>query len=177
MKKFFLVLFFLNFSLCELRASGFEKYGDIGEYAIPLSALLMTFLNNDLEGHLQGLAAYGTSVGSVAVMKHWIDARRPNGGKDSFPSGHTAGAFAGAAFVQRRYGWNYGVFAYAAAGLVGVSRIDAKKHWMRDVVAGAAIGILSNVVFTTPYRKCSIEISSSCSPDALTIAAQFNIPL
>jgi hypothetical protein len=72
---------------------------------------------------------------------------RPNGqGTESFPSGHTANAFAGAEFFRREFKnlspW-YSVAAFVAAGTTGFLRMYNNKHWFSDVVAGAGAGILS----------------------------------
>ena len=55
----------------------------------------------------------------VYVLKPLVDRTRPDGGHQWFPSGHTASAFAGAAFLQMRYGWALGAPAYAVASFVG----------------------------------------------------------
>jgi len=68
----------------------------------------------------------------------------------SFPSGHTITAFACAAalgwFVPR---WRWPLLALAA--LVGVSRVAVGAHYASDVVAGAAIGVLSAVALRRAF--------------------------
>lgn len=65
----------------------------------------------------------------------------------SFPSGHTASAFAGATALlihSRRWG----AVAMAYAILVGVSRLYLCVHWPTDVVVGAIVGIAVAFVVT-----------------------------
>lgn len=75
----------------------------------------------------------------------------------SFPSGHTAQAFATATFMAKEYGhksiW-YGIGAYTMATGVGAMRVMNNRHWVSDVLVGAGIGILStNLVYLThQYR-------------------------
>ena len=77
------------------------------------------------------------------VLKLAIKRERPNGEDNkSFPSGHTSNAFALASVVEAHYGWKIGVPSYLLAGLMGVSRIHQDKHWLSDVVAGAALGTI-----------------------------------
>ena len=40
----------------------------------------------------------------------------------------------------------------AAAAFVGYSRVESKRHWTSDVIAGGAIGIAGNLVFTRKYE-------------------------
>lgn len=84
---------------------------------------------------------------------------RPDNSKEvtSFPSGHTAQAFAAATFMAREYGYKsiwYSIGAYTVATGVGVMRVMNNRHWMSDVLAGAGIGILStNLAYLThQYR-------------------------
>lgn len=75
----------------------------------------------------------------------------------SFPSGHTAQAFASATFMAREYGhkniW-YSIGAYTVATGVGAMRVMNNRHWISDVMVGAGIGILStNLAYLThQYR-------------------------
>lgn len=83
---------------------------------------------------------------------------RPDDSNDySFPSGHTAQAFATATFLAKEYGdrnvW-YSVGAYSMATAVGACRILNNRHWVSDVLAGAGIGILStNIAYLTHQYK------------------------
>jgi hypothetical protein len=84
---------------------------------------------------------------TVTVTKHLTHEMRPDGSNDlSFPSGHTATAFAAAEFMMREYQdvsiW-YGVAGYAMAAATGYLRMSNNKHWFGDIVAGAGVGILS----------------------------------
>lgn len=60
----------------------------------------------------------------------------------SFPSGHTTASFAVASVIATQYRdskW-IPVTVYSVATLAGLSRIYDNKHWLTDVVAGAAVG-------------------------------------
>lgn len=69
------------------------------------------------------------------------DPYQPFSGHASFPSGHSALAFATATALDRETeaGWVPWV-VYPIAGLVAWSRVQDDKHWTSDVVAGAALG-------------------------------------
>jgi len=89
----------------------------------------------------------GIGYVSVAVivqgMKHAINSPRPNNvDTKSFPSGHTATAFAGAELVRMEYGLGIGLGAYAVVTSVAFMRIYNNAHWFSDLLAGAAIGVL-----------------------------------
>lgn len=86
-------------------------------------------------------------VGSVFSLKHITHEERPDHSSfTSFPSGHTATAFAAAEWLRAEY-WQrspwIGIVGYAAATTTGILRVYNNKHWVSDVVAGAAIGFLS----------------------------------
>ncbi len=134
-----------------------ETLGDIGQIAVPAAGLAVAGLKHDGKGVVQLAESLGSTLALVYILKPTVDRTRPNGGSQSFPSGHAASAFAGAAFLQIRYGWIYGVPATAAAVFVGYSRVESKEHWTSDVVAGGAIGVAANLVFTRRYHNASLS--------------------
>lgn len=94
---------------------------------------------------------------SVFSIKKITHVRRPDGSAyNSFPSGHTAEAFASAEFLHQEYKdvspW-YGIAGYAAATATGLLRVYNNKHWLSDVVTGAGIGIASTKIAYWLYPK------------------------
>lgn len=79
---------------------------------------------------------------------------RPDGSNNhSFPSGHTASAFATASVLQRHFGWKVGIPAYAFGAYVGAARMSADKHYLSDVLMGAGLGIASGYSVTVGVGK------------------------
>ena len=138
---------------------GFRLYGDIARIALPVAALAMTAAKADKDGAIQFGEALVTTAAVTYGLQYTVHSEGPDGEEHSFPSGHTSIAFAGAAFLQKRYGWTYGAPAYFAAALVGMSRIAGHKHNVVDVIAGAGIGIGANLIFTKKYEKNGLAVA------------------
>lgn len=135
----------------------FTTYGDVARYALPASALLLTAAKGDREGFGQFVASSAVTLGLTYGLKFSVDERRPDGGSHSFPSGHTAAAFLGAAYIHERYGWRWGIPAEIAAGLVAASRVEAKRHFVHDVLAAAAIAHVS-AFFLVDHRDDRVTL-------------------
>lgn len=94
-------------------------------------------------------------VGSTAIvvtfatysLKYAVHEKRPDSyARNSFPSGHTSFAFAGAELMRLEYGETSPLIpatGYAIAATTGMMRIYNDRHWLGDVLAGAAIGLFS----------------------------------
>ena len=88
-------------------------------------------------------ALLGTNL-AVESVKRISFRARPDGehkrSNASFPSSHAANAFALAAILARR--WRRWAPAFVAvASLVAFSRMYLDRHWLSDVLVGAALGV------------------------------------
>lgn len=94
---------------------------------------------------------------TISLKKITAVPRPDSGTPNSFPSGHTAQAFATATFLSKEYGhksiW-YSIAAYSMATTVGAMRVMNNRHWISDVLVGAGIGIFStNLAYLTHQYK------------------------
>jgi membrane-associated phospholipid phosphatase len=139
-------------------ADSIETAGDVFAVALPAAAAGLTLGFRDAPGAWQLGKSIPLTLGVTYGLKYSIDEKRPNGNNQSFPSAHTSISFASAEFVRKRYGWEFGIPAYAAATFVAYSRVESKQHYTRDVIAGAAIGIGSSYLFTRPYKGWHVQL-------------------
>lgn len=135
-------------------SEGVRITGGIAAVAIPAASLATTLILKDYPGTKQLVLGGAVSFAATNLLKLAVDKERPDGSnRNSFPSLHTSVAFQGAAFLQRRYGWKFGIPAYALAAYAGWSRIYSRKHDFWDVAVGAVIGVGSSYIFTRPFAE------------------------
>lgn len=127
----------------------------------------VSLFKGDYKGFVQLAESGATAVAVSYLLKYTIKKERPDGSdKKSFPSNHTAVAFAGASYLQKRYGWSYGVPAYALSAYVAWGRVYAKRHDFWDVFAGAVIGAGSAYIYTRPFvQEHNVLIGPSLTPE------------
>jgi hypothetical protein len=94
----------------------------------------------------------------------------PSGKSYSFPSGHTSSTFATAAVVWRHFGWKAGVPASALGAWVGAGRVQLGKHFLSDVVFGAAVGTMSGRTVTIGHGRKQVVVSPAAGPGGAAIA-------
>jgi uncharacterized membrane protein (DUF441 family) len=83
------------------------------------------------------------------ALKFTVRRERPDASNNvSFPSGHSASAFATATVLQRHYGWWVGVPATVVAAYVATARVHDNKHYLSDVIFGGALGIAAQRTVT-----------------------------
>jgi len=157
------LLFCLTARVDARAADNIETAGDILQYVLPATAGGLTLGYQDYQGTLQFGESAALTLGTTYALKYAVNERRPNGGSGSFPSAHASISFSAAEFMRKRYGWEYGIPAYAAASFVAYSRVEAREHYPHDVIAGAAIGIASSYLFTRPYKGWHIQAEGDAS--------------
>jgi hypothetical protein len=128
-----------------------ERVANVGNFygdglTLGLGALSL-MAAGQLSGHANVRAAGFEAARSIVYayamvggLKIAVDRTRPDGGRYSFPSGHAAGTFAIAPVLSRRFGRRVGLPAYGLALAAVVGRLEDRRHYLSDVVFGAALG-------------------------------------
>ena len=142
------------------------------------TALGVAIANHDTEGLKQLGLSTATCLAVNYGLELCIRKDRPDGtGHHAFPSTHTAVAFNGSTFLMKRYGWKWGVPAYAVSSFVAWGRVHTDRHDWWDVLGGAAIGAGTAFIFTRPFVKdVDVAISPTTFGDrayGLTATIQF----
>lgn len=138
-----------------------SRFGEV-EVSLPIVAGLAVAGSLARRPHLTRTAAITTtaiagSAAAVTILKLGLGRARPEqdpalgggpvrpfSGQTAMPSGHTAAAFALATTLGDATGRTLpriGLYALATGTAAG--RVIGQRHWLSDVVAGAAIGVLA----------------------------------
>jgi membrane-associated phospholipid phosphatase len=143
---------------------GGSSYADIGAVIgdgwVQGAAALFTYGVGRLHGNAK-VAHTGSDLVRAQILngiltkglKLAIDRQRPDGGGHSFPSGHTAAVFASASVLHGHFGWKTALPAYTLAAFVGWTRLRDEQHWLSDIGAGAAIGVIVGQTITSGHRQ------------------------
>jgi membrane-associated phospholipid phosphatase len=143
--------------------------------ALPVIAAGVSLYQDDRLGLAQLAVDTLATVGTAEALKHIVHEERPDGADaESFPSATSALAFAPAQFLWDRYGWEYGVPAYAAAIFSGYSRVEAKDHHWYDVAASAGFAFGFSKIFTTRYHPPGLNYGAEISPGGGYVHLSYN---
>jgi hypothetical protein len=106
----------------------------------------------------------------VQALKFTVQRERPDGSNSvSFPSGHSASAFATATVLQRHYGWKVGIPATIAAAYVATARVHDNKHYLSDVIFGGAMGIAAQRTVTLHAGRYGFAVAPSTGPGGASL--------
>lgn len=141
--------------------------------AAPSGTQAGEWLTRKLEGGGLDLAAFAVAQGTAAGLKRVTGRTRPDGSDEqSFPSGHATRASVAATLAQRNAHAALGDGAAATASGLGTfalaaacawSRVEARRHYPADALAGFAlghlVGAIVNDAFVTPALPVSVRVS------------------
>jgi len=117
---------------------------------------------------MKGLILDGLMVNAVKVG---VARTRPDGSDSrSFPSGHTSSAFTVSTILARRYGWKMAIPAYTLATTTAIARMEDNRHYLSDVVAGAALGVAIGELITGGQSAHSrLQVTTTASTVGLKL--------
>lgn len=177
-QQVFRVVSLLSLSTCSCAfaggANGWATSADLLAVGLPALAAGVTWAQGDTEGLKELTYSLGSAYVATTVLKKSIHSTRPDGSdNESFPSRHTAVAFAAVRYMDKRYGTElapYTPWLYAAAGLTGVAMVQAHKHHWHDVAAGAALGFGTAHYLTEPIKGGQLSLLPT--PGGVAVAWQ-----
>jgi membrane-associated phospholipid phosphatase len=169
----FLLLNSHHYFLLDIFFSYYTNVGN-GVFAIILGLIYIFIVKRQEEG-ITIICSFLLSGLIAQIIKHLISFPRPKSVfgineqhyfitgieyafNNSFPSGHSATAFAAATVVvltMKNKKWQLPILLLAI--LVGFSRIYLGQHFLLDVIVGALIGIISGLGCVNFLRKYQLK--------------------
>lgn len=155
-----------------------QTLGDVGTgvaIALPIAAAGISYWKDDWQGIGQLALTTGATVGTSLLLKQFVKEERPDFSDDrSFPSDTAALAFAPASYLFYRYGWQYGLPAYAAATFSGYTRVATDEHHWWDVAASAGIAWGYTFLFTSRWHPpYNLNSDLEVTPHSAMIALNY----
>jgi membrane-associated phospholipid phosphatase len=188
----------LNFFHSSLLNAFFINYTFFGDGVFAICLILFCLIVKQQQVSLQLLLSFIFSSVIVQVLKKTVNAPRPKSffevghyqnfidgvtgtGYSSFPSGHTATAFALATIIvlmMKNKSWQLPLLFFAL--LVGYSRIYLGQHFLIDVITGATIGTVCGILSLLTVYKLresgyfvrKIKLKKRADPVSTTSAVQ-----
>ena len=116
---------------------------------------------------LRALIVSQTLTQGIKVAVHRA---RPTGECCAFPSGHASAAFATAAVLERHLGYRGAWPTFAIAGYVAASRLHDNRHFLSDVLFGAALGVASGWTVVGRHGRSSYAFMPLAVPGGVMIS-------
>jgi membrane-associated phospholipid phosphatase len=152
-----------------------EKLGTGVAIALPLVAGGIAYFKKDNVGIAQLLVESALTVGTAYALKNIVREQRPNGADyKSFPSETTALAASGSSFLWHRYGWEYGLPAFAMTEFVSYSRVQARQHHWYDTLASSGIAAGYSAILGTRFKeRYHLDTAVEPAPDGAMVRLSY----
>ncbi len=150
--------------------AGLRKAGNILDIALPVSAAGVALAHRDWKGFGEFVVAAGLTVGTTYALRELVRIRRPDHSDfRSFSPPDLALADSSADFLWDRYGWQYGIPAYAARFVSSYALTDNKKNHWYDTVASAAVAYGFNYAIVTRYHPERYRLNVAPEPNGVSV--------
>ena len=145
--------------------------GSYGQLRVIIAALLLIFKKTRKTGIAVLIAYVAVFLIGQLALKHLVSRLRPcqideafallvaRPTSSSFPSTHSAWAFAGATAIFMRHR-KAGIAAFVVAALIAFSRLYMFMHFPTDVLFGTALGIALGVLASWITDYASARLAS-----------------
>lgn len=131
------------------------------------------WVGDKMKGFIVGGAAIGLSEGIVGILQPALDRKRPDGSRQSFPSGHATAAASFSTLAAKnvdtmhlsrsvKIASDSGLFLITAG--TAWARVEAKKYFPADILAGMAIGHFISSFANDAFL--GLDNSQDIAPDA-----------
>lgn len=166
----------------ERRSKKTDRIADVGNAFPVVGAVYLTgayLSGNERQRSFaaRGLESMAIALLTTEVISFAADRDRPDGSSRSFPSSHTAAAFALATVIADEYRNDKTVsyLAYGFATMTAYGRLNDNKHWGADVVAGALIGhyTAKQVGKLNASRKLRVQPYTASDTRGVVVSKQF----
>lgn len=143
----------------------FTSLGEVGIFWIVLSLVFLCFKKTRKAGFLGLLSLLVCFIITNLGLKNMVARMRPyhrfedilplavHPGDFSFPSGHTASAFAAAGIYAHYLDKRAAIGLFIVAGLIAISRLYLGMHYPTDVLAGLCTGLISSLIVYIAAEK------------------------
>jgi membrane-associated phospholipid phosphatase len=176
-----------NTTLNKVLAPGynaFEPGSRYGAFAFMLGGTYGVYAVGRLSGHPHVAVVGADLFRAQIVTQAWVQAikftvqrERPDQSNDvSFPSGHSAGGFAVAGVLTRHYGLKAAVPSLLGASYIAAARIHDNKHFLSDVIFGAAMGFAGARTVMLSNGRYGLVVTPSLLASGVFIQAALVAP-
>ncbi len=139
--------------------------------ALPVTAIGVSLMHHrDWKGIGEFAVSTGLTVGAAYLLRQTVREQRPDHSDfHTMTPPDVALADASADYMWSRYGWRYGVPAYAGSLLVSYALSDDKKNHWYDTLASGALAFTFNYAFVERYRPQRYRLSVVPEPGGASL--------